>query len=63
MASTEVSLCTDYHKMMPNQTLIPGVSHVMIYSNLTVCPVPPKPFIKTTQALMDIRYCWRKKPE
>ena len=41
MASTEVLLCSDYHRMMPYQQLISLANHLVIYSRLTIYQVPP----------------------
>ena len=44
MVSTQVSLCSEYHKMVSYQHLISLPNCTVIYSSLTICQVPPQPF-------------------
>ena len=39
VSSTEVFLCSDYHKKLPNHQLLSLANHVMFYSRLTICQV------------------------
>lgn len=44
MASTDVFLCSDYHKILLNQWLMSLASHVIIYSCVNIHSAPPEPF-------------------